>query len=868
MYLSPFLCQQRGRIMAENWREKLLDWFGEDKGYEKQRRGRQLGRIEELNRNVLPRVAHHYPRKDASPLQTAAPQKGELSSRKKPLQQQRQNVEDHTKQQKIDMREKEKRRKKQNPCPYEGSSGTHKQGENHHNQEKRRIREKFTGVDFRASDVPSPVYGFRQRHDLFGRDSFNISEPVSVFPTEELSWQAKRNSDENRDTVQTREDIAAVKTESAFDIKPKAGPASNIKSETTETHASTDDSKEESASSNTNIDEANTRTTEIAKPDVRTAEISNPNGQIAKIPEPVEEEIQPQQVEPSQPRDSSGSFVVSSASSDGMEQEAVDEKQYEKPQEENQPDANVALQSVSSAGPDPSPPAGKPEVGPSNDPPLKAGKPEVGPSNAPSSPAGRLEAEPSNERPSLSLLAASPPPSDEDEGWIHDQRGRLAETLEHFNVQAEVVGVTKGPAVTRFEVQPAAGVKVNKITKLSDDLKLSLAARDIRIEAPIPGKSTVGIEIPNPTSTPVSLREMIESEAFQDSQSPLTAALGLDIAGTPIITDLQKMPHGLISGATGSGKSVCINSLLISLLYKAKPEELKMVLIDPKVVELAPFKDIPHLAAPVINDPKEASRALKWAVDEMERRYECLAEAEARDIARYNRRMKEQGKPDETMPYIVVIIDELADLMMVSPQEVEDSICRIAQKARACGIHLVLATQRPSVDVITGLIKANIPTRIAFSVSSQADSRTILDKGGAEKLLGHGDMLFVENGAPQSVRVQGNFVSDDEIDRITNFVRSQGAPDYLFEKEALKEEKTDPDSKDELFEDAGFFVFEQGMASTSSLQRHFRIGYNRAARLIDSMEASGMISEAKGSKPRQLLMSEEQFLEQVLEIDA
>ncbi|HEX7065638.1 MAG TPA: DNA translocase FtsK, partial [Bacillales bacterium] len=413
------------------------------------------------------------------------------------------------------------------------------------------------------------------------------------------------------------------------------------------------------------------------------------------------------------------------------------------------------------------------------------------------------------------------------------------------------------PAVTRFEVQPAPGVKVNKIKRLSDDLKLSLAAKDIRIEAPIPGKNSVGIEIPNRTSQPVSLREMMESRAFRESSSPLTAALGLDITGTPIVTDLQKMPHGLIGGATGSGKSVCINSLLVSLLYKASPDELKLVLIDPKVVELAPFKELPHLAAPVINDPKEAALALKWAVEEMERRYERFAEAGARDIARYNKKVENAAH----MPYIVIVIDELADLMMAAPHDVEESICRIAQKARACGIHLVLATQRPSVDVITGLIKANIPTRLAFSVSSQADSRTILDMGGAEKLLGHGDMLFVENGSPQSIRVQGNFVSDEEIDRVTEFVNRQGKPDYLFEKEELQQKNNETDVDDELFEEACLFVFEQGSASASSLQRKFRIGYNRASRLIEMMEGLGMISGAMGSKPRELLMSEEEFME-------
>lgn len=462
--------------------------------------------------------------------------------------------------------------------------------------------------------------------------------------------------------------------------------------------------------------------------------------------------------------------------------------------------------------------------------------------------------------PPLDLLSEIPGRLDEDAEWIAMQREQLSETLQHFNVNAMVTGYTKGPAVTRFELKPAPGEKVSKIKKLNDDLKLSLAVKDIRIEAPIPGTNAIGIEIPNRESQPVYLREMIESDVFRESDSPLTAALGRDITGKPIVTDLRKMPHGLIGGATGSGKSVCINSLLISLLFKASPQEVKFILIDPKVVELAPFKEIPHLAAPVINDAKEAAMALKWAVEEMERRYGLFVEVGARDISRYN----SKAASNEQLPFIVIVIDELADLMMAAPQDVEESICRIAQKARACGIHLVLATQRPSVDVITGLIKANIPTRIAFSVSSQADSRTILDIGGAEKLLGHGDMLFVENGSSQSVRVQGNFVSDDEIDNITAFVKQQGRPDFLFEKEQLQSAQVDTDADDELFEEACFFVFEQGSASASSLQRKFRIGYNRAARLIDLMEMRGMISGSAGSKPRDVLISEEDFLESMI----
>lgn len=463
--------------------------------------------------------------------------------------------------------------------------------------------------------------------------------------------------------------------------------------------------------------------------------------------------------------------------------------------------------------------------------------------------------------PSLSLLAAPDPPAADDDTWLTEQQEKLAETLRQFKVEAEIVGITKGPSVTRFEVAPAPGVKVSKIKNLNDDLKLSLAARDIRIEAPIPGKGTVGIEIPNPRPTAVTLQEMLATSNFQQHPSALAVALGLDIAGQPIITDLRKMPHGLISGATGSGKSVSINALLISLLYKTSPESLKLILIDPKMVELAPFQDIPHLAAPVINDAKEASLTLKWVVEEMERRYRLFADMGARHIDRFNQKCQ----PEDYMPFIVVVIDELADLMMVAANDVEASISRIAQKARACGIHLIIATQRPSVDVITGLIKANIPTRLAFSVSSQVDSRTILDTAGAERLLGNGDMLFVENGSSQLQRIQGNFVSDDDIDAVTEEVKAQGAPTYLFEKEQLQQIQKPESAEDELLEEAGFFVLENQAASASLLQRHFRIGYNRAARLIDMMEDAGMISEAQGSKPRSVLISEDEFLEKVLQ---
>lgn len=464
--------------------------------------------------------------------------------------------------------------------------------------------------------------------------------------------------------------------------------------------------------------------------------------------------------------------------------------------------------------------------------------------------------------PSLSLLHAPVIRHEDDEAWLKEQTERLNETFKNFNVGATVVHVTKGPTVTRFEVQPELGVKVNKITNLADDIKLNLAAIDIRIEAPIPGKNTIGIEVPNRSSRPVFIREVLQSEAFQQSASPLTVALGLDISGRPVVTDLKKMPHGLIAGATGSGKSVCMNAMLVSLLYKATPREVKLLLIDPKMVELAPYNHIPHLVSPVITDAKAATAALKWAVSEMERRYELFAHTGVRDIGRYNELVRKAQKPEQHLPYLVIVIDELADLMMVAPADVEEAICRIAQKARACGIHLLVATQRPSVDVITGLIKANIPTRIAFSVSSQIDSRTIIDINGAEKLLGRGDMLFLENGTSKPIRLQGNFVSDEEIERVVAHVRQQMEPSYLFQHDELLQQHTQTDEEDDLFYEACEFVVQQGGASTSSLQRRFRIGYNRAARLIEMMEQRGIVSAPKGSKPRDVLI-DEQDLEQL-----
>ena len=448
-----------------------------------------------------------------------------------------------------------------------------------------------------------------------------------------------------------------------------------------------------------------------------------------------------------------------------------------------------------------------------------------------------------------------------DESWMEEQGDRLIEALSHFQIQASIISIVQGPAVTQFELTVAQGVKVSKIRNLADDLKLALAAKDIRIQAPIPGKSSIGIEIPNRTSRAVRISEVIDSPQFQSSDSPLEAALGLDLTGKPVTLDLRKMPHGLIAGATGSGKSVCINSILVSLLFKSSPRDLKLLLIDPKMVELAPYNHIPHLVSPVITDVKAATASLKWAVSEMERRYQLFAHTGVRDISKYNKMVKEKGDYAQHLPYILIVIDELADLMMMSPSDVEDAICRIAQKARACGIHLVIATQRPSVDVITGLIKSNIPTRIAFSVSSQVDSRTILDSQGAERLLGRGDMLYLGNGMSAPSRIQGTFVTDEEIEDVINHVRQQGEPDYFFKEDELIKQNGSAAELDDLFEEACRFIMMQGSASTSLLQRKFHIGYNRAARLMDLIEQHGFISEQNGSKARSVLITEDDIAE-------
>ncbi|WP_051414010.1 DNA translocase FtsK [Desulfitobacterium metallireducens] len=436
----------------------------------------------------------------------------------------------------------------------------------------------------------------------------------------------------------------------------------------------------------------------------------------------------------------------------------------------------------------------------------------------------------------------------------------LEDTLGSFGVKVKVTHVTQGPAITRYEAQPAPGVKVSRITSLADDIALSLASSDVRIEAPVPGKSVVGIEVPNREIAMVHFREVLETPEFQNAKGKLSVALGKDITGTPIIADLTKMPHLLIAGATGSGKSVCVNTLINSILFKARPDEVKFLLVDPKMVELTNYNGVPHLIAPVVTDPKKAAGALKWIVTEMETRYELFASSGVRDIVRYNFLKTQEKKEDAPpLPYVVVIIDELADLMMVAPGDVEDSICRLAQMARAAGIHLIIATQRPSVDVITGLIKANIPSRIAFAVSSQTDSRTILDMNGAEKLLGRGDMLYSPMGSSKPIRVQGCFLADKEVENVVHFLQNQATPEYQeipnIEIESSKVEA----AGDELFHQASLLFIESGNASVSLLQRRLRIGYTRAARLMDFLEEKGVVGGYEGSKPREVLLTRGQF---------
>ena len=441
---------------------------------------------------------------------------------------------------------------------------------------------------------------------------------------------------------------------------------------------------------------------------------------------------------------------------------------------------------------------------------------------------------------------------------------KLEQTLLSFGVEAKILQVTKGPSVTRFELQPKAGIKVSKIVNLSDDIALGLAARGVRIEAPIPGKAAIGIEVPNKEQTPVFFREILESNEFKSNKYKVACALGKDITGKCIVADISKMPHVLIAGATGSGKSVCINTLIVSILYKYSPEDVKLLMVDPKVVELSVYNGIPHLLIPVVTEPKKAAGALNWAVNEMTRRYKLFADNGVRNVDSYNELAK-KGLVDEKLPYIVMIIDELADLMMACPRDVEDYICRLAQMARAAGMHLVIATQRPSVDVITGLIKANVPSRISFAVSSQVDSRTILDSTGAEKLLGKGDMLFYPVGESKPKRVQGAFISEEEVESIVSFIKDTEA-DNKYADEILEHIDSASDTSienkgdcDELLDEAIKIVVEAGQVSTSYLQRRLKIGFNRAARIIEELEENGIISAKDGNKPRQALISKEEF---------
>lgn len=491
--------------------------------------------------------------------------------------------------------------------------------------------------------------------------------------------------------------------------------------------------------------------------------------------------------------------------------------------------------------------------------------------------AGKKEKEPKEppvvvpyEYPSVSLLKFGKAPDTHGMAQeLKENAARLVETLRSFGVETRITDICRGPTVTRYEIQPSAGVKISRITSLADDIALNLAAAGVRIEAPIPNKSAVGIEVPNKNVSVVHIRQILESGEFVNAQSRLTIALGNDIAGNSTVADIGKMPHLLIAGATGSGKSVCINSIIISLLYKAKPEEVKFLMVDPKVVELGIYNGIPHLLVPVVTDPRKAAGALNWAVNEMQNRYKAFADNNVRDLRGYNA-LAGRTEGMETMPQVVIIIDELSDLMMVASKDVEDAICRLAQMARAAGMHLVIATQRPSVDVITGVIKANIPSRIAFAVSSQVDSRTILDGGGAEKLLGRGDMLFLPIGASKPMRVQGCFVSDDEVEQVVDFVKQNAAPDYddsvidEIEKQAAKEKNAEPEKAedaDAMLPQAIECVVDAGMASTSLLQRRLKLGYARAARIVDEMEARGIVGPLEGSKPRQVLITRQQWIE-------
>ena len=487
----------------------------------------------------------------------------------------------------------------------------------------------------------------------------------------------------------------------------------------------------------------------------------------------------------------------------------------------------------------------------------------------------QLEKQSAYRTPPMNLLKRGKKSGGDSDAHLRATAQKLEETLQNFGVGVHVTNASCGPSVTRYELQPDQGVKVSRIVGLADDIKLNLAVADLRIEAPIPGKAAVGIEVPNQENTAVMLRDLLESPEFEKSASPITFAVGKDIAGKTVVADIAKMPHLLVAGSTGSGKSVCINTLIMSIIYKSDPDEVKLILVDPKVVELSVYNGIPHLMIPVVTDPKKAAGALNWAVAEMEKRYKLFAEYNVRDLKGFNAKV-ERGETGEEvkkkLPQIVIIIDELADLMMVAPGEVEGAICRLAQLARAAGLHLVLATQRPSVNVITGLIKANMPSRIAFAVSSGVDSRTIIDMNGAEKLLGKGDMLFYPSGYPKPVRVQGSFVSDKEVQDVVEFLlKNNAGTTYNNELEEHMNSNTvlaDPgassdggDDRDTYFADAGKLIIDKDKASIGMLQRMFKIGFNRAARIMDQLAEAGVVGPEEGTKPRKVLMTAEEFEE-------
>ena len=484
--------------------------------------------------------------------------------------------------------------------------------------------------------------------------------------------------------------------------------------------------------------------------------------------------------------------------------------------------------------------------------------------------------------PPMNLLTRGKKGGGDSDAQLRATAQKLEQTLQNFGVRVHVTNASCGPSVTRYELQPEQGVKVSKIVGLADDIKLNLAAADIRIEAPIPGKAAVGIEVPNQENTAVMLRDLLESGEFKNSTANIPFAVGKDISGKTVIADIAKMPHLLVAGATGSGKSVCINTLIMSILYHADPEEVKLIMVDPKVVELSVYNGIPHLLIPVVTDPKKAAGALNWAVAEMMKRYQLFAQQNVRDLKGYNEKiaqMTEEGAPKK-LPKIVIIVDELADLMMVAPGEVEGAICRLAQLARAAGLHLIIATQRPSVNVITGLIKANMPSRIAFSVSSGVDSRTIIDMNGAEKLLGKGDMLFYPTGYPKPVRVQGSFVSDKEVQKVVDYlIEHNGNASYSEEvEEHVNSDLPSPvpgiqgagvqdnaNEQDAYFADAGRLIIEKEKASIGMLQRMFKIGFNRAARIMDQLASAGVVGEEVGTKPRKVLMTKEEFEQYIQE---